>query len=53
MVKEETLLTAEIDINNVYQERMNFDVVGHYSRPDVTKLTVNRERQGLVDFDPQ
>ena len=28
----------------------NFDPVGHYSRPDVTKLQVNRERQSTVAF---
>jgi len=25
------------------RERQNFDPAGHYSRPDVTQLTVNRE----------
>jgi nitrilase len=44
------LITAELDFNRVLEERQNFDVVGHYSRPDVTKLVVNRERQGLVEF---
>ena len=39
-----------LDINRVYEERQNFDPVGHYSRPDVTKLTVNRERQSTVDL---
>lgn len=23
---------------------------GHYSRPDVTKLSVNRERQSIIDL---
>lgn len=40
-----------LDFNRVLEERQNFDVVGHYSRPDVTKLIVNRERQSTVDFD--
>ena len=48
---EERLFTTTIDFNRVLEERQNFDVVGHYSRPDVTKLTVNRERQSLVDYD--
>ena len=26
-------------------ERPSFDPVGHYSRPDVTQLIVNRQRQ--------
>ena len=42
-----------LDFNRVYEERQNFDPVGHYSRPDVTKLTVNRERQSTVHFDEQ
>ena len=39
-----------IDFNRVLQERQNFDPVGHYSRPDITKLVVNRERQKVVDY---
>jgi nitrilase len=39
-----------LDFNRVLEERQNFDPVGHYSRPDVTKLIVNRERQSTVDF---
>jgi len=50
VVGREELIISEIDFNRVLEERQNFDPVGHYSRPDVTKLTVNRERQKLVDF---
>lgn len=39
-----------LDFNKVFGERQNFDPVGHYSRPDITKLTVNRERQTTTDF---
>ncbi len=39
-----------LDFNRVLEERQNFDPVGHYSRPDITKLIVNRERQTTVDF---
>jgi nitrilase len=48
---KETLLVATIDHKEVRRERHNFDPSGHYSRPDVTQLKVNRKRQGLVDFD--
>ncbi len=48
VVGEETLLTAVLDHARVREERQNFDPSGHYSRPDVTRLVVNRERQGIV-----
>lgn len=38
---EPTLLTAEIDLRDVIRARYDFDVVGHYSRPDVFQLTVD------------
>ena len=46
----EKLKIAEINHKNVLKERQNFDPVGHYSRPDVTRLEVNRERQSTVHF---
>ena len=46
----EGVFVATIDHTRVYEERQNFDPVGHYSRPDVTQLVVNRERQGTVKF---
>jgi len=51
VLHKEGLIYQELDFNRVYEERQNFDVVGHYSRPDVTKLTVNRERQSTVEFE--
>jgi nitrilase len=48
VVASEGLFTATIDFNRVLEERQNLDVAGHYSRPDVTKLILNRERQATV-----
>ncbi|KQC31023.1 carbon-nitrogen hydrolase family protein [Flagellimonas eckloniae] len=50
VIDNEGLIYKTLDFNRVYEERQNFDPVGHYSRPDVTKLTVNRERQSTVEF---
>ena len=48
IVEKEGLFTGVIDFNRVLEERQNLDVSGHYSRPDVTRLTVNRERQSII-----
>lgn len=48
VLHKEGLVIQTINFNRVLEERQNFDPVGHYSRPDVTQLTVNRERQTTV-----
>ena len=48
--EKEIVVTATIDLNEVRKERQNFDPSGHYSRPDIFELMVNRERQKLVWF---
>ena len=50
VVGEEKLIVATLDHRRVREERQNFDPAGHYSRPDVTRLTVNRARQSTVNF---
>ncbi len=37
----ETILTATLDLHDIGRGKFDFDVVGHYSRPDVFQLTVN------------
>ena len=47
----ESLRIAELDHRMVLEERHSLDVAGHYSRPDVTRLVVNRKRQTTAEFE--
>jgi len=49
-VNTEGLFTATLDHALVRRERQNFDPSGHYSRPDVTRLVLNRKRQGVLEI---
>ena len=51
VVGEEKLVVATLDHQRVREERQNFDPAGHYSRPDVTQLAVNRKRQSTIIFE--
>ncbi|SEB87342.1 carbon-nitrogen hydrolase family protein [Paenibacillus sp. GP183] len=46
----EGLIVADLNMSLVTQSRYDFDVVGHYSRPDVFQLHVNEKKQGIVRF---
>jgi nitrilase len=48
IVNSEGVFCTEIYLNRIYEERQNFDPSGHYSRPDVTQLHLNRERQSTL-----
>lgn len=42
----EGILTADLDLDLIKRARFDFDPVGHYSRPDVFRLTVNESPAG-------
>jgi len=42
---EPSILTAELDLEQVREELMSLDVAGHYSRPDCLELRVTRTRR--------
>lgn len=44
------LLTARIDTADLVRARYDFDVVGHYSRPDIFSLTVDERPRPPVRF---
>ncbi|SPE34934.1 Nitrilase/cyanide hydratase and apolipoprotein N-acyltransferase [Burkholderiales bacterium] len=50
MRKEVGLLFADFDNAQVAAARRSLDVVGHYSRPDIFSLQVNRQPQVPVKF---
>lgn len=51
----EGILTAELDMSTIAAARFDFDVAGHYARPDVFQLTVNEAQLPAVNWtrDPQ
>ena len=52
----ETILTATLDLGDIGRGKFDFDVAGHYSRPDVFQLTVNEAPMDAVvtrKTDPQ
>ncbi|MBU4371021.1 MAG: hypothetical protein KKH02_01645 [Proteobacteria bacterium] len=44
----ETILTATLDLGEIGRGKFDFDVAGHYSRPDVFQLHVNEAPQRPV-----
>jgi nitrilase len=45
---EETILTADLDLHDIDRGKFDFDVVGHYARPDVFQLRVNEAPTAAV-----
>jgi len=46
----ETELYVDIDLNSLKSSNLDFDVCGHYSRPDIFQLHINTDEQKCVIF---
>lgn len=42
---KEDIIIADLDMKQIAYSQFDFDSVGHYARPDVFKLLVNKEKQ--------
>lgn len=51
LVGEEGIITAELDASEARAARHQFDPVGHYARPEVLQLRVNKEAIKPVTFE--
>lgn len=47
---KEEILIANLDLRDIAFSQFDFDVVGHYSRPDVFQLLVNEEKKENVKW---
>ncbi len=50
VVGREDLIIADLDVSLIGRERQNLDISGHYARPDVLRLIVDRTRARSVLF---
>jgi predicted amidohydrolase len=48
----EAILRAEIDLARVAEGKYDFDVTGHYARPDIFRLTVDEQARPAVVTEP-
>ncbi len=44
----ETILTADIDLDDVVRGKYDLDVAGHYARPDIFRLEVDTAEKPAV-----
>ena len=48
---EEGILYAELNMSEIIKGKLDFDVVGHYARPDIFQLFVNEKPLSPVSYD--
>jgi nitrilase len=48
LTKEKGCLLVDIDVEKAVKSKRALDVAGHYARPDVFKLSINKERQSPI-----
>ncbi|MFO0864996.1 MAG: carbon-nitrogen hydrolase family protein [Gemmataceae bacterium] len=48
---KEIVITAEVDLEVIKKAKMDFDVAGHYARPDIFRLHVDERTKPNVVFD--
>lgn len=48
---KEDILIADLDLKDIVKSRFDFDVNGHYSRPDVFQLTINEAEKTNVKWE--
>jgi nitrilase len=51
LYNEHGILTAEVDLDEIARSKYDFDVVGHYARPDIFQLRVNEKPMPPVVLD--
>ena len=45
---KKTIIYSEINLDEIIKGKYDFDVIGHYSRPDIFKLKVNKKQKKPV-----